>query len=110
MMDLGEEEGLRLDTLPAETLLHVLEYLDVKFITETLSQVFILAFDWSIPPDDLDQSKDINSLNLSSGLSSRSASSSGSLPAMTRPGGSGSPGDGQASIQLWRSQPIRDQA
>ena len=54
MMDL--EEDLRLDTLPAETLLHVLEYLDVKFITETLSQVFILAFDWSIPPDDLDQS------------------------------------------------------
>ena len=45
MMDLAEEEGLRLDTLPAETLLHVLEYLDVKFITETLSQVFILAFD-----------------------------------------------------------------
>ena len=37
MMDL--EEDLRLDTLPAETLLHVLEYLDVKFITETLSQV-----------------------------------------------------------------------
>ena len=43
MMDL--EEDLRLDTLPAETLLHILEYLDVKFITETLSQVFILAFD-----------------------------------------------------------------
>jgi len=40
MMDLGEE-GLRLDTLPAETLLHVLEYLDVKFITETLSQVCV---------------------------------------------------------------------
>ena len=62
MMDLEEEEGLRLDTLPAETLLHVLEYLDVKFITETLSQVcFCYSLDWSILPDsnDLDQSQDM---------------------------------------------------
>ena len=63
MMDL--EEDLRLDTLPAETLLHVLEYLDVKFITEILSQVcfcYSPALDWSILPysNDLDQSQDIN--------------------------------------------------
>ena len=31
------EEGLRLDTLPAEILLTILDHLDVKFITETLS-------------------------------------------------------------------------
>jgi len=33
------EEGLRLDTLPAEILLTILDHLDVKFITETLSKV-----------------------------------------------------------------------
>ena len=43
MMDLEDEveDGLRLDTLPAEVLLCILENLDVKFITETLSKVCV---------------------------------------------------------------------
>ena len=43
MMELEDEveEGLRLDTLPAEILLSILEHLDVKFITETLSKVCV---------------------------------------------------------------------
>ena len=49
MMELVDEveEGLRLDTLPAEILLSILEHLDVKFITETLSKVCVKFRDFA---------------------------------------------------------------
>ena len=38
--DVEEEEAVTsLDTLPQELLLHILQFLDVRFITETLSRV-----------------------------------------------------------------------
>jgi len=49
MMDLEDEveDGLRLDTLPAEVLLCILDHLDVKFITETLSKVCLKFRDFA---------------------------------------------------------------
>ena len=49
MMELEDEveEGLRLDTLPAEILLSILEHLDVKFISETLSKVCVKFRDFA---------------------------------------------------------------
>ena len=49
MMDLEDEveDGLRLDTLPAEVLLCILDHLDVKFITETLSKVCVKFRDFA---------------------------------------------------------------
>jgi len=49
MMELEDEveEGLRLDTLPAEILLTILDHLDVKFITETLSKVCVKFRDFA---------------------------------------------------------------
>ena len=37
--DMEEEAVTSLDTLPQELLLHILQFLDVRFITETLSRV-----------------------------------------------------------------------
>ena len=41
------EEGLSLDTLPAEILFTILDHLDVKFITETLSKVCVKFRDFA---------------------------------------------------------------